>query len=248
MLVKEAESVMAREGIHHKLAQEHWTGPWEVTEVALPGLSYIVTMKGRGIGRQRAALANIKMFHSRPDDLRHDFENEFAHLAWRVDFGLAESSIVASPMHTLIDRKAVMGQGNAWKVSIQGTFVDGTESQWLSGEQARDSFIPLQLNVFCALWEMFHRAECQARPTSTLTRKERDGIDREHALKQHPVGNVIWRESEDADGNKKRHLSKVFDCKSPYWRVWYADGDLEEPKKREILKARRTGNSQSGSP
>ena len=47
--MKEAESVMVREGIHHKLPHEHWTGHWEVTEVVLPGLSYIVTMNGRGI-------------------------------------------------------------------------------------------------------------------------------------------------------------------------------------------------------
>ena len=33
VLVKEAESVMAREGIDHKLAHEHRTGPWEVTEL-----------------------------------------------------------------------------------------------------------------------------------------------------------------------------------------------------------------------
>ena len=44
VLVKEAESMMTREGIH--LAHEHWTRPWEVTEVVQPGLSYIVTMNG----------------------------------------------------------------------------------------------------------------------------------------------------------------------------------------------------------
>ena len=60
VLVKEAASVMAREGIHNKLAHEHWTGPWEVTEVVLPGLSYIVTMYGRGIRRRRASASNIK--------------------------------------------------------------------------------------------------------------------------------------------------------------------------------------------
>ena len=87
MLVKEAESVMAREVIHHKLAHEHLTGPWEVTEVVLQGLSHIVTVNGRGILRQLASASKIKMFHLRPDDLRHDFENEFAHLAWGVDFG-----------------------------------------------------------------------------------------------------------------------------------------------------------------
>ena len=119
-----------------------------MTEVLLSGLSYIVTMNGRGIRRRRAFAANIKMFHLRPDNLRHDFENEFSHLAWEVDFGLAEPSVVASSMYILIDRMAVMGQGNAWKWRYKGRLVDGTESQWLSEEEARDSFTPLQLDVF----------------------------------------------------------------------------------------------------
>ena len=89
--------------------------------------------------------------------------------------------------------------------------MDGTESQWLSEEEARDGFTPLQVDVFHALWKTYNGAECRARPTSTLTRKGRDGMDRAQALKQHPVGTVIWRELADADGNKKRHLSKVFD-------------------------------------
>ena len=95
-----------------------------------------------------------------------------------------------------------MGQGNAWKWRYKGRFVDGTESHWLSEEEARDSFTTLQLDVFHARWETYHGAECRAKPTSTLTRKERDGIDREQALKQHPVGTVIWREFADAEGNR----------------------------------------------
>ena len=166
--------------------------------------------------------------------------NDFAHLALGVDFGLAEPSIVASPMYTLVDRKAVTGQGNAWKWRYKGRFVDGTESQWLSEEEARDSFTPLQQDVFHALWETYHGTECQKRSTSTLTRKERAWIHRERTLKQHPVGTVIWREFADAEGNKKRYLSKVFDYKSPYWRVWYADGDWEELHEREILKGRNS--------
>ena len=126
--------------------------------------------------------------------------------------------------------------------------MDDKESQWLSEEKARESFTPLQLDVFHALWETYYGAVCEARPTSTLTRNERDGIDREQALEQHPVGTVIWREFADAEGNKKRHLSKAFDYKSPHWRVRYADGESEELNEREILKGRRTGNSQSGSP
>ena len=111
---------MAREGIHHTLAHEHRARHWEVTEVVLPTLSYIVMMNWRGIRRRRASAANMKMFHLRPDDLRHGFENEFAHLALGVDFGLAKPSIVASPMYTLIDRK-VDGSGQRLEVAIQGT-------------------------------------------------------------------------------------------------------------------------------
>ena len=128
-------------------------------------------------------------------------------------------------MYTLLDRKAVMGQDNAWKCRYKGRFVDGTESQWLYEEEAREKFTLIQLDVFHVMWETYHGAECHAWPTSTRTWKERDQIDREHALKQHPVGTVIWRKFADAEGTKKSHLSKIFNHNSPYWRVPCADGD-----------------------
>jgi len=37
---------MAREGIHAKLAHEHWTGPWEVTAIEQPAQSYQATLRG----------------------------------------------------------------------------------------------------------------------------------------------------------------------------------------------------------
>ena len=161
-----------------------------MTGVVVPEHSYIVAINGRGIRRRRASAANIKMFHLRPDDLCHDFENEFAHLTWGVGFGLAEPLILPSRMYTPIDRNAMMGQGNAWKWRHKGRFVDGMESQWLSEKETRDSFPLLQLDVFNALCETYNGAECQARPTSTITQNKRDWIDREHALKKHPVGTV----------------------------------------------------------
>jgi len=45
VLVKEAESVLTNEGVHSKLAHEHWTGLWEVTGIILPRLSFNA-MKG----------------------------------------------------------------------------------------------------------------------------------------------------------------------------------------------------------
>ena len=94
-------------------------------------------------------------------------------------------------MYILLDRKAVLVQDNAWKCRYKGRFADVTESQWLSEEEARDKVTPIQLDVFHAMWETYQGAECHARPTSTRTWKERDRIDREHAVEQYPVGTVI---------------------------------------------------------
>ena len=120
VLVKEAESVMTREGIHHNLAHEHWTGTWEAIGVVLPGLSYIVTINGRRIRRRRASAAKPKLFHLRPDDLRLHFENKPAHLAWGFEFG---RGIRRSWRRLCIPNqpKGWDGSGQRLVVAIQGT-------------------------------------------------------------------------------------------------------------------------------
>ena len=59
--------------------------------------------------------ANIKVFHERPERLRHDSEEEFAHIAWGADLGLAGTSTVAVSLYTLTDRHAVEGPAGAWE-------------------------------------------------------------------------------------------------------------------------------------
>ena len=58
--------------------------------------------------------ANIKIFHERPAHMSHNFEDEFAHLAWGADFRLGGISTVAVPLYTLTDGKAVGDPGGAW--------------------------------------------------------------------------------------------------------------------------------------
>lgn len=80
VIVREADSTLSREGIHPKLAHEHWTGPWVVTKVLQPDLSFTVRMNGRKIRQRTISEANVKPFYLRPIHLRHDFEDEFSHL------------------------------------------------------------------------------------------------------------------------------------------------------------------------
>ena len=76
---------MAQEGTHVELVHEHWPGPWQVTAIEQPGISYQVTICGRRIKRSTISAAHIKAFYLRLEHLRHAFEDEFTHLAWGAD-------------------------------------------------------------------------------------------------------------------------------------------------------------------
>ena len=45
------------------------------------------------------------------------------------------------------------GEDGPWTWTYKVINVDVIESHWLSEEEAKDSFTPLQLDVFHALWE-----------------------------------------------------------------------------------------------
>ena len=101
--MKEADS-KAGKGRHPraKLAHKHWTGSWQVTAVEQPALTYQASLRCRRIRGRTVPAANIKIFHERPERFRHDFEDEFARLAWAADLGLAGTSAVAAPFYTCL--------------------------------------------------------------------------------------------------------------------------------------------------
>ena len=134
VLVQEAASTLSREGVHSKLAHEHWTGSWQVVRNTRPGLSYVVHLNGRSTKKKIVSAAGIKPFHERPVELRHAFEDEFAHLAWGPDIGLAKVSIAAAPLYTLVDRKFSWVTEGTWAWEYKGKHLDGAESNWLSEE------------------------------------------------------------------------------------------------------------------
>ena len=111
MLVRESTSTLRRDGVHPKLAHDHFTGPWKVVIVVTAGLSFMVRLHGRHVRQRTMAASDIKPFYSRPLELRLPFEVEFSHFVWGPDLGLVEDSVVASPLYTLIDRRTSPGVG-----------------------------------------------------------------------------------------------------------------------------------------
>ena len=82
----------------------------------------------------------MKKFHLRPIELHHEAVDEFAHLASGTDLALAQPSTVTSPSYA--DREAVEGGGGSRVWRYKGRYLEGTDSHWLSVEEARELDVP----------------------------------------------------------------------------------------------------------
>ena len=235
VLVHETAVSLHRDSLHTKLAHDHFTGPWKVVNVLLDRLCFTVQLNGRRIRQRRVVAADVKPFHVRPEDLRLSFEDEFSHLIWSADLGLADTSVVAVPLYTLMARRVGKGRGGSgtWAWEYRGRYQDGAQSDWITEDEARDSFSPLQLDVFHASWELYH-PDADPRPPGEPTRGAREVESRERALDMFPRGTEVGRVFTDAEGRSKTFKAKVYDYCDPYWRVEYPDGDWEELTKREV--------------
>ena len=168
-------------------------------------------MSGCRIRGKVVSAANIKVFHERPEHMRHEFEDEFAHLAWGADLGLGITSTVAVSLYTLTDRKAVGDPGGARDWYYKGRYQRGAESECLE-EEVRDSFTPLQLDVFHALWETYKDPGCRPRPKPAPLKGKRDTESRARALQDFPVGTQVGRPFEGTNGVSRVAVGEVYDC------------------------------------
>ena len=175
VLVKEPAAALHRDSHHPKLAHDHYTGPWTVINIIHERLSFTVQLNGRRVRQRKVAAPDLKPYHPRPDHLRLPFEDEFAHLVWSADLGLTEASVVAVPLYTLTERRVAHGEGTTWAWEYQGRYQDGALSPWLTEDEAGDSFSPLQLDVFHAMYEAYYGTGAAPRPPGLPTRGEREG-------------------------------------------------------------------------
>ena len=124
VLVRESESSRHRDKRGMKLQHELYTGPWKVGEVLQQGLSVQVTMQGRKQRDRRVALADVKLFHTRPLPLRHSLADEFAQYAWTSDFKLPEGQ-EASSFHSIAACRRVAKPTGVLAWEFKGKRTDG---------------------------------------------------------------------------------------------------------------------------
>ena len=155
------------------------------------GLYYHVTLQGRWERVRRAAASHSKPYHLRPLSLRHGFGDEYAHFAWGPDLWLAAASILASPIYTLVDCCPIQLPKGSWEWRYRGRYLNGPLSGFITEIECLDSFSPLQLDVFHALWELYEPSHHRPRPAAKSTSCERLAANRAHALLEVPAGAVV---------------------------------------------------------
>ena len=97
-----------------------------------------------------------------------------------------------------------------------------------------DSFTPLQLDVFHALWNLYHSSTSSTQIAPS--RKTNPNLERARALKVFPIGtrDIKSFHGQDQEG-------QVYDYNDKKWRVRYPDNDWEELTRREMEQFVRKG-------
>ena len=110
-----------------KLVHNKWTGPCKVVEVVIEGLVVVIEMEGRTTRSRILCAASLKPFYTRPSDLPHPMENEFAQMAWGADLGLGGYSRLQQHQCTRC------WTGGGWSPrpgSRDGSTAAGTSTGW----------------------------------------------------------------------------------------------------------------------
>ena len=172
--------------------------------------------------------------------MRHDFGDEYAHFAWGPDLGLVADSTLASPLYALVDRCTIQLPNGSWEWRYRGRYLNGSLLGFITESGCLDSFPPMQLDVFHALWELYQHPCPRPRPAAKPSSSERLAANRAHALLKVPIGTVAWRDFTDQQGRIQRCRTEVYDYKTPYWRVRHADGDWEKLTRAEVEQGRNS--------
>ena len=209
LLVRTPASQRHRDRRGMKLQHDVYSGPWTVVEVLEPGLSVQVEMKGLRKRSRRVSVADVKPFHVRPVHLRHNIADEFAQYVWGADFKLPDSSELLPEYQSLVECRQVASQTGRMRWEFKGLTVGGEVSEWKDESKMLETFTPLQLDGFVALWHLYNPQAPVPEPSPSP-----NSLSRSEALRLFPIGFVVWKRF--ADGT--RFKGQVYDYKTPYWR------------------------------
>lgn len=231
VLVRETSATRHRDSRGRKLQHDVYTGPWEVKEVPITGISVNVEMQGRKRRKRLVATSDVKRFYLRPPEIRHPLADEFAQFAWGRDFKAITGALEADELVTLVDCRRVKEASNRTRWQYKARSHAGVESGWMTEDAILKTFTPLQLDGFIALWHLYHPHDSPADSTPSTPRTAKS-LSRKDALSLYPIGTQVKKDF----GSGLILTGQVFDVRGRYWRVRYADNNWEELTRTELKR------------
>ena len=199
-------------------------------EVSKANFGQISAEQKRGFVKMLETFADEGLFPTDPKRVPACVDDEFAQFAWTSDLGLKSPSTVANPFYTLVDRRRITSSTGVESWEYRGRYQRGTDSRWVSEVEALDSFTPLQLDVFHALWNLYQPVPDVSTPPPS--KKRCPTLLRSTALELFPIGTPTYRSSGSTE-----MFGQVYDYHTPYWRIRYRDNNWEELSRREMERS-----------
>ena len=130
---------------------------------------------------------------------------------------------------------AYIGRGSPGRHAKVGDLVMVNQTE----DEVKDSFTPLQLDVFHAMWEVCEVADCSPKPDGIPSKGKRRAASREEALTRQPIGTQVKREFADDIGEPTAFTGMVYDPNEPLGRVRSPDRGWEELDSQEMKRERQ---------
>ena len=107
--------------------------------------------------------------HMRPQPLRHDFGDDYAHLAWGPNLELAAALALASPLYTLVNRYPIQRPNGSWEWRCRGRYLNGSTSGWTTESEYMDSFTCSTLCGSCITRQITGLDQLQSRQAESAS-------------------------------------------------------------------------------
>ena len=206
-----------------------YTGPWKVVkQLGTSGLSYYCRLLGRTVRFSKVHISNMKRFHDRPKEF------QTAYLLAGLDPESLGKLGATDVIDTVIDRRMNPDTDSKWQYKIRKR--DGSTSDWLDESVLLMSIAPWELDTFHAIFELRHPQMPRHAKRAQKSVKKRT---KAQALELYPMGTKVARECdvEDPKNLKTYVLGKVAGFCTPWWRIRYEDGVIEDMSRTQLRMA-----------
>ena len=101
----------------------------------------------------------------------------------------SEGTRLQQHRYTLLERRRVVSATGVARWEYRGRYLDGVASEWVLEAESLDSFTPLRLDTFHALWNLYDPSSERSRPVARDDgARRRPALSRKEALRRFPIG------------------------------------------------------------